>query len=199
MEKWKDIEGFEGYYQVSDHGRVRSLDRVVIRSDGKPQPCKGQIIIPKSISKHREYFDVCLSKKGIRTNNYVHILVAKAFVPNSNPNTNKYVLHKIPDKTNNYASNLKWGTSSENNHQRVSDGNDWESKKTHCPLGAPLDFLVPSGVKRKKRDCQACMLTRSYLRRHDVDKQKLHDLMYEYKCGTRGLKKLNLLENLGVS
>lgn len=112
-EVWKDIEGYEGHYQVSDFGRVRSLDRV--SSSGRK--LKGKVLKQK-ITKG--YNMVGLSKDGKQKNKTVSRLVAKAFTPNleNKPEVN----HVDENKRNNRADNLEWVTSKENaNHGTRKD------------------------------------------------------------------------------
>lgn len=100
MEEWRDIPGYEGYYQVSSYGRIKSLPR------GKHNPrWKNQNAIRKqSIKKH--YYQVNLSKDGKIQWRAVHRLVALAFLPN--PNNLPQVNHKDENKANNHVSNLEW-------------------------------------------------------------------------------------------
>lgn len=105
-EAWKPIDGFPGY-EVSDLGRVRSLARVITRSDGRPRtiaPCirKGVLNIPNG------YLRVALTG-GVRK--LVHVLVAEAFVVGD---FSLFVNHKDGVKANNKAGNLEWVTFAEN-------------------------------------------------------------------------------------
>lgn len=105
-EIWKDISGYEGLYQVSNLGRVRSLDRI---SNGRR--LKGAL---KSNIKDKDgYFKVNLYKDGKLSTQQVHRLVAKSFIPN--PDNLPQVNHKDEDKTNNCADNLEWCTNEYNN------------------------------------------------------------------------------------
>lgn len=101
-EKWKDIEGYEGIYQVSNLGNVRSLyfknnkykiDRIKERS--------------KTLDK-KGYLRVILCKDGKIKNFQVHRLVAQAFIPN--PNNYNEVNHKDENPSNNRVDNLEWCT-----------------------------------------------------------------------------------------
>lgn len=116
-EIWKDIEGFEGYYQVSTHGRVRGLDRSVESNRWHGtliQYRKGKIIKPNSV---RGYYMVSLSKEDQRIYRSVHRWVAKTFIPN--PQNKTCVNHKDFNKINNHVSNLEWVTHKENtNHTK---------------------------------------------------------------------------------
>ena len=105
-EVWKDIIGYEGFYQISNHGNVRGL----MFSNNK-------VIKPKihSISKTDNgngYLYISLSLNGKRKNKYVHRLVAEAFVKNQNKKT--VVNHLDYNKKNNYFKNLEWCTTKEN-------------------------------------------------------------------------------------
>lgn len=90
---WKDIQGFEGLYEVSNFGNVRSLKY-------------GKIKYLKPADDGNGYYFVNLSKNGIVKNFKIHRLVANAFIPN--PNNLPQINHKDEDKTNNKANNLEW-------------------------------------------------------------------------------------------
>ena len=106
-ENWKDIEGYEGYYQVSDLGRVRSLDRVVIAINGKRFPFKGKILKPHE--DRNGYLRVELHKENKKyKKEYVHRLVALAFVKNPDPDRFKEINHKDEDKKNCASENIEW-------------------------------------------------------------------------------------------
>lgn len=110
-EVWKDIEGYEGLYQVSNLGRVRSLDRYVPHKKQGRKFCKGTLMATHI--NNAGYATVNLSKDCKYKSHDIHRLVAIAFVPN--PNSLPQVNHKDEDKTNNTAGNLEWMTASENN------------------------------------------------------------------------------------
>lgn len=104
MEIWRDIQGYEGLYQVSNLGRVRSLDRVVIRSDGRRRTYKGRIL--KLAKSSNEYLTVRLSKNGVGGSECIHVLVAQAFIPN--PHGYTVAHHKNHNRQDNRTENLVW-------------------------------------------------------------------------------------------
>lgn len=102
QEIWKDIEEFEGIYQVSNFGNVKSLN---YNHTSKPK-------LLKLKSHHSGYKMVMLCKNGKHTNKTVHSLVANAFI--ENPQNLPCVNHKDGVKSNNNVSNLEWATVSDN-------------------------------------------------------------------------------------
>lgn len=110
LEEWKDIKGFEGYYQVSNLGRVKSLARKVKDYRGTKQNSE-RMLRPKSKRIKNSYLIVCLSKDGVTTTHQVHRLVALAFLGDG---YGKEVNHKNGIKSDNRAENLEWATRKEN-------------------------------------------------------------------------------------
>lgn len=110
------IKGYEGLYEISDTGIVRSLDRELLGKDGYTYPYKGRIL-RTNLNKQVIYPQVRLWKDNKGTWFYIHRLVAQAFIPN--PNNLPEVNHIDGNKTNNHVSNLEWVTSSENSFHAV--------------------------------------------------------------------------------
>lgn len=108
-ENWKDIEGYEGLYQISNLGRVRSVDRVE-NCGSFVRKRKGKIL--KQMVNRGGYCQVNLTKDGVGHTKEIHRIVATAFIPNSLglPQVN----HIDCDKTNNSINNLEWVTAYEN-------------------------------------------------------------------------------------
>ena len=102
-EIWKDIAGYEGLYQVSNLGRIRSLDRKVCNRNGFAIK-KGKIL--KEAAVNIRYKKVNLWKDNTGENKLVHRLVAEAFIPN--PNNLPEVNHKDENPANNCVDNLEW-------------------------------------------------------------------------------------------
>ncbi len=109
IEHWKDIEGFEGLYQVSNLGKVKSLKRKTYsRRRYKEHP---ERILKDNVDAHG-YVYYFLYKDGKAKRYKGHKLVAHAFIPN--PNNYPFINHKDENKANNCVSNLEWCTPSYN-------------------------------------------------------------------------------------
>jgi len=104
-EVWKDIPNYEGYYQVSNLGRVKSLKRRVY-AGRKRTRWQYERILSNKKNNGNGYVVVALNKDGISTNKYVHRLVAEIFIPNIH--NLKYINHKDENKKNNCVNNLEW-------------------------------------------------------------------------------------------
>lgn len=102
-EVWKDVVGYEGFYQVSNLGRIKSASRI----DSAGHQLQGKFL---KLDDSKGYLRVRLSKNGIKTRFQVHRLVLIAFTHDSNLQVN----HKDEDKHNNKLSNLEWMTAKEN-------------------------------------------------------------------------------------
>lgn len=114
-EEWRDIKGFEGYYQVSNLGRVRSLD-YWYEHIGRGYVLhwelhKGRIM---KMQKNKGYNIVKLAKNSKQVTRQVHRLVAEAFIPN--PDNLRVVNHKDENPANNNVDNLEWCTQNYNIH-----------------------------------------------------------------------------------
>lgn len=144
MEIWKDIKGFEGRYQVSNMGRVKTL--------------KGETWIKPAHLNHWGYPRVQfrISKTSKSKNYAVHRLVAQAFIPN--PDGKPEVNHKNGIKTDNRVANLEWCTPAENTRHAVATGlkvgkpNTWTVKGGHNARSKPV-HAYKDGALIKTYDC----------------------------------------------
>ena len=127
-EEWRDVVGYEGLYQVSSMGRVKSLERKVPKRNGE-RTVKERILKP--ITDRYGYLIVCLCAGGKQKMFKVHRLVYQAF--HKNPENKLCVNHIDENKTNNAASNLEWSTYEENNNHGTH--NERMAKTQSKPVG----------------------------------------------------------------
>lgn len=120
-EEWVPVANYEGIYEVSNLGRVRSLDRVVIDKSGVTYNRKGKFIRPTfqksgvlEDGSLNGYIIVTLSKDGKNTVSGLHRLLAQAFIPNPDPDNKILVNHIDGVKFHDSLENLEWVTPSEN-------------------------------------------------------------------------------------
>lgn len=141
-EIWKPVVGYEGLYEVSSYGRVRRVNKDLL----KLQNVKG-------------YNQVCLYKNGISTGLRVHRLVAQAFLPN--PDNLPQVNHKDEDKTNNNVDNLEWcdnkynnnyGTKIERHKQTMFNLGYWKEGNNNKDRYRKYYYLHRDEILQKKRE-----------------------------------------------
>lgn len=150
-EEWRSVVGCEGEYEVSNRGRVRSLDRVVETSRG-PRKYRGRML--KCSTARTPDYPVVNLRRGISER--VHNLVLEAFV---GPRPDGYVAcHDDGDPYNNHLSNLRWDTYSSNNRDLVRHNTHWQSRKTRCDNGH--EFTPGNTILRPEggRKCHACSI-----------------------------------------
>lgn len=109
-ETWKDIQDLEGYYKVSNTGKLKRLSKYVAHNRGINQLIKGKVLSPTIDTSG--YLATNIRYKGVSKRFRVHRLVAKSFVPN--PDNKPFVNHKDGNKLNNNDWNLEWNTAKEN-------------------------------------------------------------------------------------
>ncbi|MBN7395680.1 HNH endonuclease [Mycobacteroides abscessus subsp. abscessus] len=153
-EQWRPVVGFEGLYEVSDLGRVRTVPRLVSMG-------RGYRTVPGRIRKYGHstthgYLIVGLSRPGKRraTTALVHRLVLEAFVGPCPDGME--ACHFDGDKTNNRLPNLRWDTRRANQDDAIRIGKRLDPNRSHCAKGHPLTsettYVNPRGV----RECRTC-------------------------------------------
>lgn len=131
-EDWRSVEGFEGLYEVSNYGRVRSVDHYVKCNSGR-RLVKGRLL--KICDRGNGYAFVTMGKDGRQYNISIHNAVAKAFIPN--PNSLPEINHKDCNPMNPRMDNLEWCDREYNNQY---DGRAWKSaKKKWKPVAQMLN------------------------------------------------------------
>ncbi|MDF2881531.1 MAG: hypothetical protein K0R54_2088 [Clostridiaceae bacterium] len=136
QEIWRDIEGYEGLYKISDLGRVYSFTKNLIR---------------KPFIMNNGYKAITLSKNDKVKRFLVHRLVAKAFIPN--PNNYPCINHKDECKANNFVDNLEWCTHKynmnyNNLHERITNNIDYKNRK---PIDYSKEIFKINAEKTRKR------------------------------------------------
>ena len=141
-EVWKDVVGYEGLYEVSNHGNVRSLDRTVMVNAHERlyRKLKGNILKP---TKTIGYCKVTLSKNGKQKYFNVHRLVALSFIPN--PSNFPIVNHKDETRDNNNVDNLEWCTHQYNlaygsSSKKIAKKLGKKVRGTHLVTGEVIEF-----------------------------------------------------------
>lgn len=135
-EIWKNIDGYEDSYMISNYGRVKSLERIVICKDHSAKKYKEKIMKERY---HNGYAIINLWKNGQMKRYYIHRLVAAHFV--ENPKEYNIVNHIDGNKTNNYYENLEWCTA-KHNIQHAIDNN---------LLTINIDGILQKNIENRKK------------------------------------------------
>lgn len=151
-EQWKPVVGYEGLYEVSDHGRVRSLDRVNTGKDGRTRKFAGRIVGTSLDENGRPR--AVLRRDGKAVVRRVHRLVLEAFV--GLPAPGEQACHWDDNPANNRLDNLRWGTRSDNALDSVRNGTHNMARKTECPQGHQYSEENTHTAANGRRTCRIC-------------------------------------------
>lgn len=146
-ERWLPVEDYVGYYEVSDYGRVRSLDRVVIYKTNIPHTHRGIILTPAVIDDYG-HLVVSLNKRGVSATRYVHLLVLRAFKGPCPEGLEG--CHNDGDASDNRVASLRYDTHSSNMQDAVRHGT-YGRGYDPCRPHAPRRERIVFGPRRYKR------------------------------------------------
>lgn len=143
-EEWRDIPGYEGYYQVSSCGRIRSVDRIVVLRHKYSRIVKGRLVPQSRHNSSIPYFQVALSKRNKRETRLVHQIVALVWfgpVP-----AGCEVRHGPNGYADNSVSNLSYGSRSDNERDKERDGTGWHTRVRRSD-GVEFDSIKEAAEK----------------------------------------------------
>lgn len=186
FESWVDIPQWEGFYQISNKGRVKSLARRVYYRGGVKYYEKPETMLTPGLvgAKRRLYPRVVLCDGPRQRHAMVHMLMAESFLADSYfPGAQ--ACHWDDNQFNNTIENIRWGTRRENKLDQVRNGNHHQSNKSYCSRNHSLllsENLVPSGVKQNKRQCRACRnaISKAHRQKRAYDSEYVQFLSDEY-------------------
>lgn len=159
---WAAISGYEGAYEVSNLGSVRSLDRI----DSRGNRAWGRVLKPYVTATG--HLRVTLSLESETRRIFVHRLVLAAFTGPAPEGTQ--ACHNDGDPANNAAANLRWDSASANARDRRRHGTDHHASKTHCSRGHEYDAVNTYLTKQGARACRTC--TSAHNRRYRSQMQE---------------------------
>lgn len=150
--EWRPISGYEGYYEVSNKGIVRSLDRDVEHAVSGVVRRRGRVI---KLKPHKDgYRMVTLHKEGRRKNRMVHQIVLEAFVGPCPPG--QQTCHNNGDPSDNRLENLRWDTPKANVADKRRHGTDYWFERDHCVNGHPWSEENTRINSKGHRECREC-------------------------------------------
>lgn len=164
--EWRPVVGYEGIYEVSNLGLIRSLDRTVVYRDGRRRIQKGITLKGTAIGEYG-HLGVRLYKSGISRPFQIHRVVAEAFLGTCPPGME--CCHNNGDGSDNRASNLRWGTSRDNKQDVVRHGRHHYAHRSHCTNGH--EFTEENTLYRKRHNgtrlCRKCAAESRKLRKKE--------------------------------
>lgn len=176
-EKWLPAVGYEGIYEVSNHGRVRSVDRWVSYKDGRNRLYRGSEMKPQT--RPDGHLTVDLVKNKRRKNRRVHQLVLEAFAGMRPEGT--ICCHWDDDPSNNRLENLRWSSYSENMVDRVRNNKHHNAIKSHCKRGHEfIEENIKPSSRPGQRQCLSCARMNYYVYMHPELSDKKQELSDSY-------------------
>lgn len=196
-EIWKDIPGFEGYYQASSSGNIRSLSRRIVQSNGNEYQFTGRILKPFVVKRfgNPSYKQYTLWKDGVRRVAFGRKLVAETFL-GPRPEGME-VCHNMPNSSlDDSVKNLRYDTHYNNMQDIKRHKTHNNSIKTHCPRGHNFTDKNTKIVNHGRgRTCTACLHSKEHVRwcKQNCNFEQLADLCYQYAVSPAELKNLGLI------
>lgn len=185
VERWLPVIGFKGFYEVSDHGRVRSVDRVITDRWGRTRRHRGRV---RALVPHPEdgHLQVGLKVNGVETLKKVHRLVLEAFTGPCPPGHEG--CHGVGGVGDNHLTNLRWDTHIENMLDVNRHGIHHNTRKAACKLEHLLTAPNLVTYRLPTRLCLACDRTRhaaakSRAQGHRFDFRAVADAKYAQIMG----------------
>lgn len=153
-EEWRDVVGFEGLYEVSNKGRVRSLDRMTTRGLRRG-------VLRRLNPDHDGYLLVTLSPGGgcKKQTLKVNRIVCQVWHGDP-PSEEHHAAHRDAVKSNNTPDNLYWATPTQNSRDLVAHGNHVNARKTHCKRKHPFTPDNTAYIDGGRRQCRTCIRER---------------------------------------
>lgn len=178
-ECWRPIAGFEGIYEASTTGKVRSVDRATKLANGNVRKYRGQLI--SQFENSAGYYVIRLSKNGKTSPHRVHRIVAETFIGERGQGLE--IRHLDGNPKNNDVSNLKYGTHSENMFDKRGHGTDYNANKSVGNCGHTLvderNLVKSRFASHGHRICLACTRARAYVQKFpNSDFEKVKAIKY---------------------
>jgi rRNA processing protein Gar1 len=175
-EEWKAVKGFEGWYEISNAGRIKSINRTIVHKEdrfsiGKIQTVIGKI--RKPCKNNKGYLTIQLFKNSKHHKRYIHRMVAESFIINDE--NKKEVNHKDGNPLNNNVENLEWVTKDENMKHALDNGlytTEKKVKSINTITGEEIEYksvceaarqlkinhtAIVQNLKRRSKTCKNCI------------------------------------------